>query len=230
MIKCLINPDSNQIIKILQFIPLTSLIFCIAKYHFYLSLWSENSSTNKLFHNDDFLLVLNLAGISSLHEYSFQMWDVTGTVVNSLGILGRRTPASGSWETFTTCGGWMLSGASYDMNAPSYVAGSSQKHFWRERDILGGKIYFWSVSFPFSCQFFTANGSGNNHGIRWTFGHRNMFVPGRPLFKNVSLCTIIIFNVTYLRRKVKNLPSTTFYKSDQVNSGLFRSCNKSFPS
>lgn len=47
----------------------------------------------------------------------------------------------------------MLAVANGDINAASYVGGNSQKHFWRERDILGAKIHFGSVSFPFSCQF-----------------------------------------------------------------------------
>lgn len=39
---------------------------------------------------------------------------------------------------------WWLDAAvaNYDINAASYVGGSSQRHFWRERDILGGKIHF----------------------------------------------------------------------------------------
>lgn len=40
------------------------------------------------------------------------------------------------------------------------------------------------------------------------------------LFINVSFCAIIIFTVTYLRLKVKEWPSTAFYKGpNQVNFG-----------
>lgn len=51
----------------------------------------------------------------------------------------------------------MLFVANYDINPASYVGASSQKHFWREKNILGGKIHFWSVSLPFSCQFFNVS-------------------------------------------------------------------------